>query len=340
MRIISLFERCLVACALYEDFWCRYAAFMEKHTQEVIDGKYSWYKEDDAVTMGGDSEVEVQDDDAKMVKDDGFGVEGTQGTISERTGGDESIDDLKREEEEGKVVKESISETKNGKIVDGKEDGEDDSESISARTRSQSSIDAMKKVENDAGEDGVMEVDDGVKMGDDDGCEGVRTTEKGRGGEEEKSGENPENCDENTEIAEGKNEEVEENHEEKMEKDVDLEKNETLDEEKCEEVPENVGNEEEKKENEKMEENEEKNEVSSCVSSHFQNFQSLKHHLTHLTSLNERVYRCPPLTLTWALKGVTWEDVRQVYRRACWVHCPGRVTLIMQWAEFEEAQGW
>ena len=35
-RIILLFERCLIACALYERFWCKYARYIEKyHRQDV-----------------------------------------------------------------------------------------------------------------------------------------------------------------------------------------------------------------------------------------------------------------------------------------------------------------
>lgn len=41
VRIIPLFERALVACALYEDMWCRYASYMERHVQEVMDGMHS-----------------------------------------------------------------------------------------------------------------------------------------------------------------------------------------------------------------------------------------------------------------------------------------------------------
>lgn len=41
VRIIPLFERALVACALYEDMWCRYASYMEKHVQDIMDAVHS-----------------------------------------------------------------------------------------------------------------------------------------------------------------------------------------------------------------------------------------------------------------------------------------------------------
>ena len=33
-RIVALFERCVIACALYEDFWQRFAQYMENHSIE------------------------------------------------------------------------------------------------------------------------------------------------------------------------------------------------------------------------------------------------------------------------------------------------------------------
>ena len=33
-RVVVLFERCVIACALYEDFWQRFASYMEGHSME------------------------------------------------------------------------------------------------------------------------------------------------------------------------------------------------------------------------------------------------------------------------------------------------------------------
>ena len=70
-----------------------------------------------------------------------------------------------------------------------------------------------------------------------------------------------------------------------------------------------------------------------------QNYDEIKRNLTGILDLNERVMRCPSLMPNWIMKGVTWEDVRQVYRRAAWIHCCGKANVLMQWAEFEEVQG-
>ncbi|XP_022094617.1 pre-mRNA-processing factor 39-like isoform X2 [Acanthaster planci] len=40
-RVLILYERCLIACALYEEFWMRYAKYLEPHS---IDGVSSVYK--------------------------------------------------------------------------------------------------------------------------------------------------------------------------------------------------------------------------------------------------------------------------------------------------------
>lgn len=33
-RVVTLFERCVIACALYEDFWQRFASYMEEFSIE------------------------------------------------------------------------------------------------------------------------------------------------------------------------------------------------------------------------------------------------------------------------------------------------------------------
>ncbi|CAG5123083.1 unnamed protein product, partial [Candidula unifasciata] len=40
-RVVVLFERCMIACALYEDFWMKYAKYLEQHS---IDGVRSVYQ--------------------------------------------------------------------------------------------------------------------------------------------------------------------------------------------------------------------------------------------------------------------------------------------------------
>ncbi|MBN3319539.1 PRP39 factor, partial [Atractosteus spatula] len=35
-RVVVLFERCLIACALYEEFWIKYAKYLENHSIEGV----------------------------------------------------------------------------------------------------------------------------------------------------------------------------------------------------------------------------------------------------------------------------------------------------------------
>ncbi|XP_064599898.1 pre-mRNA-processing factor 39-like [Liolophura sinensis] len=39
-RVVVLFERCMIACALYEDFWLKYARYLEPHSVEAVKNVY------------------------------------------------------------------------------------------------------------------------------------------------------------------------------------------------------------------------------------------------------------------------------------------------------------
>lgn len=65
----------------------------------------------------------------------------------------------------------------------------------------------------------------------------------------------------------------------------------------------------------------------------------LLNRLSEEIGVGGRVLTPPSLTPNDILHTLTWEDVRQIYRRAAWIHCPSKPLILMQWAEFEEAQG-
>lgn len=65
----------------------------------------------------------------------------------------------------------------------------------------------------------------------------------------------------------------------------------------------------------------------------------LLNRLSEGVGVGGRVLTSPPLNSSSILRELTWEDVRQIYRRAAWIHCPSKPLILMQWAEFEEAQG-
>lgn len=39
-KIVVLFERCVIACALYEDFWQKYVNYIEQHSLEDCHNVY------------------------------------------------------------------------------------------------------------------------------------------------------------------------------------------------------------------------------------------------------------------------------------------------------------
>ncbi|KAK8379384.1 hypothetical protein O3P69_019348 [Scylla paramamosain] len=187
VKIVTLFERCLVACALYEDIWCKYAEFMERHVQDVIDGKYKDWVSDGA-----------------------------------------EVNDSKRE----------------GNLVAGS-DGE-----------------PSKVTENE-------------------------------GNDEENGNSYAKLADRETGAHNNKNNN-----------------------------------------------NNNKNETTPAEKENgHETFQEIRGRLINNLSLNKRVIKCPSLTQQWILNEVTWEDVRQVYKRAAWIHCSGKAAILIQWAEFEEVQG-
>ncbi|XP_068223552.1 uncharacterized protein [Palaemon carinicauda] len=237
IRIVPLFERCLVACAQYEEFWCQYASFMERHVQNIIDGKY---------------------------KD-----------ISKGEGLSSSID----EKDAGTTVSENqVSEAStNENIPLSNDDGQVNSENV---------VD-IKDVEN---------IDDSVMRGSD-----VDT-----------------NCDSVTKI----------DHENSV---VQLSNNDSV----CEQN-ESVNN-SETLSFASGESN--KDRQQSVAKSEPPSIEQIKSELCANMSLEERVLKCALLTPDWIMTGVSWEDVRQIYRRGAWIHCPNKPSLLMQWAEFEEIQG-
>ena len=67
--------------------------------------------------------------------------------------------------------------------------------------------------------------------------------------------------------------------------------------------------------------------------------ENMKYQVCMGVTFGNFVLKSPPLTKYWFENQLTWEDVRQIYRRAVWVHCPNKPMLLVQWAEFEIDQG-
>ncbi|XP_064104976.1 LOW QUALITY PROTEIN: pre-mRNA-processing factor 39-like [Macrobrachium nipponense] len=237
LRIIPLFERCLVACALYEEFWCRYTSYLERHVQNIIDGKYR----------------------------DSFKGEDLSSSIDEKDAG-------------APVNENEVSEAStNENIPLSNDDGQVNSENV---------VD-IKNVEN---------TDDSEMRG---------------------SGEDTD-CD-SVAIVDHENSVQLSNSDSVCEQNLSADNSETV--------------------SFASGESNNKDEQESVAKSEPPTIEQIKSELCANLSLEERVLKCAPLTPDWIMTGVSWEDVRQIYRRGAWIHCPNKPSLLMQWAEFEEIQG-
>ena len=64
-RVVILFERCLIACAHYEEFWCRYARYMELYAEKkakglVKDDEDLWISSKEHEKLRAESEENVK----------------------------------------------------------------------------------------------------------------------------------------------------------------------------------------------------------------------------------------------------------------------------------------
>lgn len=260
VRIIPLFERCLVPCALYEDMWCQYGLFMENHVQNVMEGKYRVTEKEDSVDSDGaekkcgtemnvDKQVSENDTKEKECKD---AMKAPEVSTNEKIVF--SINDSDKE-----LVDEGI-------VSDVTSDGDTMVRGSAAASGSQS----LPPEHTDSNSENKNDVD----------C--------------------PNNSDSQTELS--------------------TEETQTL-------------------------ENKSEGKKGECAEPHEQvvieppTLEQVKSELCKDLSLNEHVLRCPALTPEWIKSGVSWEDVRHIYRRGAWIHCPSKPVLLMQWAEFEESQG-
>ncbi|XP_069178524.1 repetitive organellar protein-like [Procambarus clarkii] len=263
LRIIPLFERCLVSCALYEDFWCRYALYMEKHTQNVLSEKEEVLASDKNADNDGNKNV---CEDEKVTKN----------ALSESVESEKEIDSAEKSCEANKE--------------------EDSSDGVN-----------IDKQVNDQSITVINSKDD-------------NTDTMVRGSDVKNDKDFPR--DVNVEVRENRdstigNDAVEKNLREQI---PIIE----IDDRQNSNVSDIV---------------ESENEGQSVEKTEPPTLEQLKSELCADLNISGRVLKCPPLTPQWIKSGVSWEDVRHIYRRGAWIHCPSKAGLLMQWAEFEETQG-
>nr|XP_045598774.1 uncharacterized protein LOC123758422 [Procambarus clarkii] len=261
LRIIPLFERCLVSCALYEDFWCRYALYMEKHTQNVLSEKEEVLASDKNADNDGN-----KNEDEKVTKN----------ALSESVESEKEINSAEKSCEANKE--------------------EDSSDGVN-----------IDKQVNDQSITVINSKDD-------------NTDTMVRGSDVKNDKDFPR--DVNVEVRENRdstigNDAVEKNLREQI---PIIE----IDDRQNSNVSDIV---------------ESENEGQSVEKTEPPTLEQLKSELCADLNISGRVLKCPPLTPQWIKSGVSWEDVRHIYRRGAWIHCPSKAGLLMQWAEFEETQG-
>ncbi|KAK8748024.1 hypothetical protein OTU49_016278 [Cherax quadricarinatus] len=260
LKIIPLFERSLVACALYEDFWCRYALYMEKHTQNVLDEKERDLASDKDT---GNDGYEKECEDKKN----------TEITVPESVENDEENNNAGKHheanKEEDSLDGENIEKQVNDKSIDVK-NVKDDTVVRGSDVKVDKNIVRDLRVESHDNNDSTIG-SDLVKMN---LREQLQTSEVGDGQNKVA-----------TEI-------------------IQVE-----------------------------------NERQIAKKTEPPTLEQLKSELCSDLNISERVLKCPPLTPQWIKSGVSWEDVRRIYRRGAWIHCPSKPGILMQWAEFEETQG-
>ncbi|KAF2364704.1 Alpha-ketoglutarate-dependent dioxygenase AlkB-like [Trinorchestia longiramus] len=259
-RVIVLFERCLVACAQYEEVWCRYARYMEQHVANVKAGVFQNDHNDESDEKNcGDAQKEASGD---IEKESGSSSAGDTATAGPGTAAD------------------TVASGQNSSALDSKSGGGDssnkdsveneqssDSNKTNENIKSASSDVNGRASSNDAGADVLILSQDQIKSEPIDEEDDVVYLN------EMNSVPNSQHIADRAFINNGR----------------------------------------------------------SCWT-----YEDVVGYVCEGVGLVGRVLRCPPLTKKWVYEQADWEDVRVIYRRAFWIHCPNKPHIGMQWARFEE----
>ena len=246
-RVIFLFERCLVACAQYEEVWCKYARYMEEHVKNVKSGLYKSKKCDDSTNNSVGESNSIYCKNVVNNGEEKSMTESSTDLVSERN---------PKQKEEDFVDDSSIS--KNSSSSEGNKKNDD--KQCSDNNDNDFVLLSKEEIKAEP-EDDVLCISDDVTS--------------------------------NSNQLAG----------------------------------DNIGD-------------------HDTIIRYFKNgekslwtYEDVKGYASHGVGLVGRVIPCPRLTRQWVYQDVDWEDVRQIYRRAAWIHCANKPAIAMQWAEFEEMQG-
>lgn len=288
LQIIPLFERCLVPCALYEDIWCRYAGFMEKHAEKVMQEKCKAADKENNKT--------INDNENKCKTQMSVEQPVTEPEIKEIENPNAT-----QVSEVSKNIKMSISLNSDKEVVD---------------------LSIVSGVTNDSDSSVRGSV---VTLG----SQAVLLEDTNLNSESQNDVSNDLQTDSNCENKNDVSNDLQTDSNSENKNDVSNDLQTTTD-------PNQIYNLEksELKEGENVEP-----QGQGVVCSEPPTLELLMSELCTELNLDEHVLKCPVLTPEWIMSGVSWEDVRQIYRRGAWIHCPSKPVLLMQWAEFEESQG-
>ena len=341
-RIVVLFERCLIPCALYEQFWAKYARYLEKAHKEGKDvsiGRARLEVANDVRSAREAFNTGLGGVDARRDARSSWTLQGWAEKTKDRRGRDIVV---MRGEDTGVKEMEDVQKENALQVGGGKEavgdgevveriqsrlepEGDDvemlDSQSAAEEVGEQVESDNEKKTENfvedveaeDLSKLKVVELRARLQAAGLN-CRGTkavlveRLAQAEKVEKEKKDEEQAEEMDE-AESATGGDQDVQ------MEDQAEAVTIEDVpDEDASATMPETVSNHEEEEENEALD--------------------STTNYSKPVDDEMEGVV----VSSAWQ-EATGWEAVRDVYRRACVVHCPRKAVIRMKWAQFEENIG-
>uniref|UniRef100_A0A6A7FSF9 Pre-mRNA-processing factor 39 n=1 Tax=Hirondellea gigas TaxID=1518452 RepID=A0A6A7FSF9_9CRUS len=315
-RIIMLFERCLVACGQYEDIWCKYALYMEEHVANVKAGLYlnknEKCEDKDSVDKTGSPEKH-ETSECKDSKDNAI-----SGGATSNSGGDGS--------KVLSVADEAGTRRKSCTGLTGAENsagsGSDGSLLLSDKSSGQPIVGSQTTNNNDSGSS-IKNSADGSSTVNSNGIKDTTVVGSEQSSDSNTSNNNSNSVGSKKDTSGGKDDPV------TILSAVQI-KSEPLDEEDdivC--IDGGATNSPQLADSAYY---------RSVGSRNEWTFDDVRNYVSTGVGLVGKVLQCPPLTRRWVDELADWEDVRQIYRRAAWIHCPNKPLISIQWAHFEESQ--
>ena len=372
-RIVVLFERCLIPCALYEQFWAKYARYLEKAHREGKDvsiGRARLEVANDVRTAREAFNTGLGGVDARRDARTSWTIQGWAEKTKDKRGRDIVVmrgEDTGVKEMEEKQEKEIVEEAVTEKSIVGQEEsgGEDKPEPSADQCLEDTDVDMLdNQSATDEGESRTHEAEEDLTKEEEDVSKQeedisklkvaeLRTRLQAAGLNSRGTkpallerlmqwvNENKKRNEEvNVEMTEAEDEGVVADEDVQMEDEDDQQTTEAVtmedvgpDEDGNADLPEE-SNEEEEGANEREEGNNYEEDVHNDEEEANEALDSSTNYSKPVADEMEGVV----VSSAWQ-EATGWEAVRDVYRRACVVHCPRKAVIRMKWAQFEENIG-